>query len=141
MKESFLLSPDVTFLNHGSFGACPRPVFASGKTRCQKEIHPSPALGSVLWASGGGGNGQKGLGRLGDAGRLLPLEANLQGTGRTKSPAHRAGRGLGLVFFTIWSLAVNYTHGGPPADEGTFHPYRSPALFNLPSSAGGPPWV
>lgn len=28
MKELFLLDPDVTFLNHGSFGATPRPVFA-----------------------------------------------------------------------------------------------------------------
>lgn len=27
MKELFLLDPDITFLNHGSFGACPRPVF------------------------------------------------------------------------------------------------------------------
>ena len=27
MKELFLLDPDVHFLNHGSFGACPRPVF------------------------------------------------------------------------------------------------------------------
>jgi isopenicillin-N epimerase len=27
MKEHFLLRPDVTFLNHGSYGACPRPVF------------------------------------------------------------------------------------------------------------------
>ncbi len=27
MKKHFLLDPDITFLNHGSFGACPKPVF------------------------------------------------------------------------------------------------------------------
>src|SRR5881397_4028885 len=27
MRELFLLDPDVVYLNHGSFGACPRPVF------------------------------------------------------------------------------------------------------------------
>jgi len=27
MRDLFLLRPDIIFLNHGSFGACPRPVF------------------------------------------------------------------------------------------------------------------
>ena len=27
LRDQFLLRPDITYLNFGSFGACPRPVF------------------------------------------------------------------------------------------------------------------
>ena len=27
MKSQFLLDPEITYLNHGSFGACPKPIF------------------------------------------------------------------------------------------------------------------
>ena len=46
MKELFLLDPEVVFLNHGSFGACPRPVFDEYQ-RLQRELerHPARMLG------------------------------------------------------------------------------------------------
>lgn len=41
MKDLFLLDPTVTFLNHGSFGACPRPVFEVYQ-RWQRELEAQP---------------------------------------------------------------------------------------------------
>ncbi len=41
MRDAFLLSPDVVFLNHGSFGACPREVFADYQ-RWQLELERNP---------------------------------------------------------------------------------------------------
>jgi isopenicillin-N epimerase len=41
MKELFLLDPDVVFLNHGSFGACPRPVFETYQ-RWQRDLEREP---------------------------------------------------------------------------------------------------
>ncbi len=41
MRELFLLDPDVIFLNHGSFGACPKPVFAELQ-RWQLEMERNP---------------------------------------------------------------------------------------------------
>lgn len=41
MKELFLLDPDVVFLNHGSFGACPRPVFEAYQA-FQRELERQP---------------------------------------------------------------------------------------------------
>ena len=41
MRKTFLLSPDVTFLNHGSFGACPKPVFEKYQY-WQRELERQP---------------------------------------------------------------------------------------------------
>ncbi len=41
IKKQFLLDPQVTFLNHGSFGATPRPVFREYQ-RWQRELERQP---------------------------------------------------------------------------------------------------
>jgi isopenicillin-N epimerase len=41
LKALFLLDPDVVFLNHGSFGACPRPVFETYQA-LQHELERQP---------------------------------------------------------------------------------------------------
>jgi len=41
MKENFLLDPDIVFLNHGSFGATPRPVFEVYQ-QWQRELERQP---------------------------------------------------------------------------------------------------
>ena len=41
MQSQFLLNPKVTFLNHGSFGACPQPIFEEFQ-RFQLELETEP---------------------------------------------------------------------------------------------------
>lgn len=41
MRNLFLLDPNIVFLNHGSFGACPRPVFEDYQ-RWQRELERQP---------------------------------------------------------------------------------------------------
>jgi isopenicillin-N epimerase len=41
VRELFLLDPGIIFLNHGSFGACPRPVFEEYQ-RWQRELERQP---------------------------------------------------------------------------------------------------
>jgi len=41
MRDSFLIDPNIIFLNHGSFGATPRPVFDSYQ-RWQRELECQP---------------------------------------------------------------------------------------------------
>ena len=41
MKSQFLLNPEITFLNHGSFGSCPKPIFEEYQ-RFQLELETEP---------------------------------------------------------------------------------------------------
>jgi len=41
MREGFLLDREVAYLNHGSYGACPRPVFEEYQ-RLQRELEQGP---------------------------------------------------------------------------------------------------
>jgi isopenicillin-N epimerase len=41
LRDQFLLDPDITFLNHGSFGATPKPVFVAYQA-WQRELERQP---------------------------------------------------------------------------------------------------
>jgi isopenicillin-N epimerase len=46
LRSEFLLRPDVVFLNHGSYGACPRPVFEAYQAwQRELELQPVEFLG------------------------------------------------------------------------------------------------
>lgn len=46
MRSEFLLDPDITFLNHGSYGACPRDVFKTYQDwQLEMERNPVAFLG------------------------------------------------------------------------------------------------
>lgn len=58
LSRLFLLDPEVTFLNHGSYGACPRPVFETyQRWQLQLERQPvafmDPARGMTAWLRDG----------------------------------------------------------------------------------------
>lgn len=41
MKSQFLLDPEIVYLNHGSFGACPKPIFENYQ-HWQRELEREP---------------------------------------------------------------------------------------------------
>jgi len=49
LRDQFLLDPQIVFLNHGSFGACPRPVFERYQAwQRHLELQPVKFLGREL---------------------------------------------------------------------------------------------
>ena len=49
LREEFFLDPEVAYLNHGAFGACPRPVFEEyGRWQREVERNPVDFLGRRL---------------------------------------------------------------------------------------------
>lgn len=49
LRDEFLLDPDITFLNHGSFGACPRSVFQTCQAwQLRLERQPVQFLGREI---------------------------------------------------------------------------------------------
>jgi isopenicillin-N epimerase len=103
MRDLFLLDPDLVFLNHGSYGACPHEVFDTFQ-HWQREMERNPV---------------EFLGRR--SGTLL-AEA------RTKLAAHLGARGEDLVFVTNATTGVNIVAASlalQPGDEvlATDHEY------------------
>jgi len=41
LKSQFLINPNITFLNFGSFGACPKPIFEDYQ-KWQLELETEP---------------------------------------------------------------------------------------------------
>lgn len=82
MREHFLLDPDLVFLNHGSYGACPKAVFADYQ-RWQLELERNPVAF---------------LGRR---------SAALLGAARERLAAHLGARGADLVFVANATTGVN----------------------------------
>ena len=49
LRSQFLLDPDVVYLNHGAYGACPEPVFAVYQERQRElEFNPTAFLGERI---------------------------------------------------------------------------------------------
>mgnify|MGYP001341063990 FL=1 len=50
MKDLFLLGDNITYLNHGSYGACPAPVFEKYQNWQRKlEEQPVQFMTKIIW--------------------------------------------------------------------------------------------
>ena len=79
LREEFLFDPDVAYLNHGAFGACPRPVFDEYRNwQVELERNPVDFLGRRLPAC----RRRRAGGWARPSGRILPTSSS----SRTRPP-------------------------------------------------------
>jgi isopenicillin-N epimerase len=118
MRDQFLLDPDLVFLNHGSYGACPLPVLEAWQ-RWQRELERNPV---------------EFLGRR---------SATLLRTARERLAAELGAQADDLVFVSNATTGVNtLARSWPlaPGDEvlGTDHEYRAcEAAWQVSCAASG----
>ena len=111
LKAHFLLDPDIVFLNHGSFGACPRPVFDTYQT-WQRELERQPVafLGRQATAL----MAHARLGDDGDADLLGGVTENLSAGGallRLAAPIEAAAR-MSMTVRADMLNGFKVCHGG-----------------------------
>ena len=52
LKQKFFLDDSITFLNHGSYGACPKPVFEDYQNwQRNLELQPVQFLTKEIWVA------------------------------------------------------------------------------------------
>jgi isopenicillin-N epimerase len=108
LKSEYLLDPEVVFLNHGSFGACPRPVFETYQN-WQRELEWNPVefIGS-----------------------RLPKEIE---KARCKLAAYLGSASEDVVYFTNPTTAFNMVSRSldlSPGDEVLTTSYEYPAMMS-----------
>ena len=81
LRDAFLLDPDTVFLNHGSFGACPREVFEHYQ-RWQLEMERNPVEFLGRRSDARIGNDYATASRCLRLGRPVALEAPRSGLAR-----------------------------------------------------------
>jgi len=109
IREQYLLDPEVVFLNHGSFGACPKPVFEAYQF-WQRELERQP------------------VDFIGSRGPQLLAEARSRLADYLHAPAD------GLVYFSNSTTAMNMVARSldlKPGDEILTTDHEYPAMNQI----------
>ena len=139
LEQHFLLDPNIIFLNHGSFGACPKPVFTTYQ-QWQRKLEDQPVLFlgrelSALRPTSSPGSGRLFPHRSGQPG----IHPQCNPWCEYPSPGH-SNFGPGDIVLTTdheygacdytWEYICQHNRGNlPPAADPATGIYRHPRLW------------